>query len=99
MNIDGVKNGIVLDHIKAGKSMMAYKLLGLNAMTLIQLVLAIVAMVKLNDWGEFDLPSARTAHGQARRISSMVYFVLLIALCWLALLATQDVAIFAYFQF
>ncbi|MBR4410868.1 MAG: aspartate carbamoyltransferase regulatory subunit, partial [Firmicutes bacterium] len=28
MNIDGVKNGIVLDHIKAGKSMMAYKLLG-----------------------------------------------------------------------
>lgn len=30
MNIDGVKNGIVLDHIKAGKSMMAYKLLGLD---------------------------------------------------------------------
>ena len=30
MNIDGVKNGIVLDHIKAGKSMMVYELLGLN---------------------------------------------------------------------
>ncbi len=30
MNIDGVKNGIVLDHIKAGKSMMAYQLLGLD---------------------------------------------------------------------
>lgn len=30
MNIDGVKNGIVLDHITAGKSMMAYKLLGLD---------------------------------------------------------------------
>ena len=30
MNIDGVKNGIVLDHIKAGKSMMVYELLGLD---------------------------------------------------------------------
>jgi aspartate carbamoyltransferase regulatory subunit len=30
MNIDGVKNGIVLDHIKAGKSMMVYELLGLS---------------------------------------------------------------------
>ena len=29
MNIDGVKNGIVLDHIKAGKSMQVYELLGL----------------------------------------------------------------------
>ena len=30
MNIDGVKNGIVLDHIKAGKSMQVYELLGLD---------------------------------------------------------------------
>lgn len=30
MNIDGVKNGIVLDHIQAGKSMMIYELLGLD---------------------------------------------------------------------
>ncbi len=30
MNIDGVKNGIVLDHIKAGKSMEIYELLGLD---------------------------------------------------------------------
>ena len=77
----------------------AFDRLGLNAMTLLQLVLSVVAMYKLNDWGEFDLPSARTAHGQARRISTMVYFVLIIAICWLALLATQDAAIFAYFQF
>ena len=27
MNIDGVKNGIVIDHIKAGKSMDIYKYL------------------------------------------------------------------------
>ena len=30
MNIDGVKNGIVLDHIKAGKSMQIYELLKLD---------------------------------------------------------------------
>ena len=29
MNIDGVKNGIVIDHIKAGKSMDLYKYLNL----------------------------------------------------------------------
>ena len=56
-------------------------------------------MAKLYDWGRYDLPSARTAHGSARRVSAAVYFVLVIALCWLALLATQDAAIFAYFQF
>lgn len=30
MNIDGVENGIVLDHIKAGKSMEIYEILGLD---------------------------------------------------------------------
>ena len=30
MNIDGVKNGIVLDHIKAGQSRRVYELLGLD---------------------------------------------------------------------
>lgn len=30
MNIDGVNTGIVLDHIKAGKSMQIYELLGLD---------------------------------------------------------------------
>ena len=56
-------------------------------------------MAKLGTWGDYDLPSARTEHGSARRISAAVYFTLIIALCWLALLASQDAAIFAYFQF
>ena len=77
----------------------AFDALGLTALSLVQLVLSIVAMAKLYDWGLYDLPSARTAHGSARRVSAAVYFVLIIALCWLALLATQDAAIFAYFQF
>ncbi len=33
MNIDGVKNGIVLDHIRAGKSMEIYEMLGLDKLT------------------------------------------------------------------
>ena len=30
MNIDGIENGIVLDHIKAGKALLVYKYLGLD---------------------------------------------------------------------
>ena len=30
MNIDSIKNGIVIDHIKAGKGMEIYNLLGLD---------------------------------------------------------------------
>lgn len=30
MNIDGIENGIVLDHIKAGRSMLVYRYLGLD---------------------------------------------------------------------
>lgn len=33
MNVDGVRNGIVLDHIAAGKSMEIYRLLNLDQMS------------------------------------------------------------------
>ncbi len=33
MNIDGVSTGIVIDHIKAGKSMEIYKLLNLSELS------------------------------------------------------------------
>ena len=32
MNIDSIRNGIVLDHIKAGKAMEIYRFLGLDAL-------------------------------------------------------------------
>lgn len=32
MNVDGIKNGIVIDHIKAGQGMEIYKFLGLEAL-------------------------------------------------------------------
>ena len=77
----------------------AFDALGLDAMLLAQLVLSIVAMAKIYDWGLYDLPGARTEHGSGRRLVSTGYMVLIIALSWLALLATQDAAGFAYFQF
>ena len=77
----------------------AFDSLGVTAMSLVQLILCIVAMAKIYDWGIYDLPPARTAHKSAERMVSAVYLVLLIGLCWLALLATEDAASFAYFQF
>ena len=77
----------------------AFDRLGLNAMSLVQMVLVLVAMAKIYDWGIYDLKPAKTAHKSAEKLVSAVYLVLLIALCWLALLATEDAASFAYFQF
>lgn len=77
----------------------AFDALGLEAMGLVQLVLCIVAMAKLYDWGIYDLPGAKTEHSSAGRLVGAGYMVLIIALSWLALVATQDAAGFAYFQF
>ena len=52
MNIDGVKNGIVLDHIKAGKSMMAYKLLGLDK---VNSCVAIIQNADSSKYGKKDI--------------------------------------------
>ena len=35
MNIDSIQNGIVLDHITAGKAMLVYKYLGLISWTVL----------------------------------------------------------------
>ena len=52
MNIDGVKNGIVLDHIKAGKSMMAYQLLGLDK---VDSCVAIIQNASSSKYGKKDI--------------------------------------------
>ena len=77
----------------------AFDTLGLTAQSLVQLILSIVAMANIYDWGIYDLPSAKTAHRASQKLVSAVYLVLLIGLCWIALLATKDAAGFAYFQF
>jgi len=77
----------------------AFDCLGLDAMGLVQLALSITAMAMLYDWGRYDWPPAGSEHAAARRLTAAVYGTVIIALCWLGLLATQDAAGFAYFQF
>ncbi len=52
MNIDGVYNGIVLDHIQAGKSMEIYELLGLDK---ISSSVAIIQNVRSVKYGKKDI--------------------------------------------
>ena len=52
MNIDGVKNGIVLDHIKSGKSMEIYKFLKLKKLNC---AVAIIQNVPSSKYGKKDI--------------------------------------------
>ena len=52
MNIDGVNTGIVLDHIKAGKSMQIYELLGLDK---INNCVAIIQNADSDKYGKKDI--------------------------------------------
>ena len=51
MNIDSITNGIVIDHIKAGKSMEIYKYLGLENL---DCSVAIIKNVKSKRTGKKD---------------------------------------------
>lgn len=52
MNIDGVENGIVLDHIRAGESMRLYALLGLDD---VESTVAIIKNVPSQKYGRKDI--------------------------------------------
>lgn len=52
MNIDSINNGIVIDHIKAGKSMEIYKYLGLEEL---ECSVAIIKNVKSKKTGKKDI--------------------------------------------
>jgi aspartate carbamoyltransferase regulatory subunit len=52
MNVDGINSGIVLDHIKAGKSMEIYNYLRLYE---IDSCVAIIKNVKSNKMGKKDI--------------------------------------------
>lgn len=52
MNIDSIKNGIVIDHIQAGKSMEIYKYLGLENL---ECSVAIIKNVKSKRTGRKDI--------------------------------------------
>ena len=52
MNIDSIKNGIVIDHIPAGKAMQIYKLLGLDKA---HYPVAMIMNVSSNKMGKKDI--------------------------------------------
>lgn len=52
MNIDGVKTGIVLDHIQAGRSMEIYKLLKLDKLNC---CVAVIQNVRSTKYGQKDI--------------------------------------------
>ena len=52
MNIDGVKNGVVIDHIKAGKSIQIYNLLGLDK---VDACVAIITNADSSKYGKKDI--------------------------------------------
>lgn len=52
MNIDGVNTGVVLDHIKAGKSMQIYELLGLGKL---DCCVAIIQNADSEKYGKKDI--------------------------------------------
>ena len=52
MNIDSIKNGIVIDHITAGKAMELYRLLGLDK---IDCSIALIKNVHSNKMGRKDI--------------------------------------------
>lgn len=52
MNIDSIKNGIVIDHITAGKSMRIYRLLGLDKL---ECSVALIKNVSSRKMGKKDI--------------------------------------------
>lgn len=52
MNIDSIKNGIVIDHITAGRSMQIYRLLGLDAL---ECSVALIKNVNSGKMGKKDI--------------------------------------------
>lgn len=52
MNVDGIENGIVLDHIKAGKSNLIYRLLGLEKL---DCCVAMIQNVRSRKQGKKDI--------------------------------------------
>ena len=52
MNIDSIKNGIVIDHIEAGKAMEIYEILNLNRL---DCQVAIITNARSNKTGKKDI--------------------------------------------
>ena len=77
----------------------AFASLDMNFLTMAQVVLSIICMHKVSDLTQQELPVSPEDTSYFQRATGYAYLVLLIALCWVSLLASDAVATFAYFQF
>ena len=77
----------------------SFDTLGMDFLSLAQILLSIIAMAKIYRLTEYDITVSQEATPNAQRAAGYAYLILLIALCWIALLATDAAAGFAYFQF
>ncbi|MBO5480623.1 MAG: hypothetical protein J6A63_05515, partial [Clostridia bacterium] len=75
--------------------------LGMNGLQIIQLALFIVAMALLYKLSQENQKEPLSLSGErtAVNIGIFVYGIIAITLCWLGLLAMDDVSAFQYFQF
>lgn len=76
-----------------------FAVLGLNALLFFRLILCIVTMCQIYKLTQYDLISSEDSTLKTQRLVSYVYLILVIAMSWLALIATDDASGFAYFQF
>ena len=73
--------------------------LGMNGLTMAQVILSIICMAKIYRLTEYDLVASPEGTRQGQRTAGYAMLILVIALGWIALLATNAAAGFAYFQF
>ena len=77
----------------------AFSSLNMDFLTMVQIVLSLICMHKVAELTRQDLPVSPEDTPYFQRATGYAYIVLLIALCWISLLATDALATFAYFQF
>ena len=77
----------------------SFSSLNMDFMTMVQVVLSIICMDKVYHLTKQDLTFSPENTSYFQRATGYAYLVLLIALCWISLLASDAVATFAYFQF
>ena len=86
--------GFSADYIQS-----SFSSLNMDFMTMAQVVLSIICMDKVYHLTKQDLTFSPENTSYFQRATGYAYLVLLIALCWISLLASDAVATFAYFQF
>ena len=81
-------------------------LIGLNVLSILQIALCLICLFRVYYFGEYGrektLPNLLDKTEETykiQRLSSAVYIIFIIALCWLAIVGREDASAFLYFQF